>query len=65
MFKQFIDRIIECETRQDAINDVFYGTEYDEEGLHITKLGIDMAYQKGKISYKDLERLRKLIDKMA
>lgn len=64
MFRQFIDRIIECHTRQEAIDNVWYGTRWDEDGK-LLQLGIDGAYQRNKISYKDLERLRKLIDKMA
>lgn len=54
MFKKFIQRIIEAEDREDAIQNVFYGAD-----------GIDMAFQRDKISWKELEMLRKLIDKMA
>lgn len=64
MFRQFIDRIIECHTKQEAIDNVWYGTEWDEEG-HITKLGVDIAYQQDKISIQDHERLLNLINKMA
>lgn len=53
-FKNFIIRISEAPDRQAAINEIFYGTE-----------GINMAYQRGHISYKDLELLLKLIEKMA
>ena len=34
MFKKFIQRIIEAENKEDAINNIFYGKD-----------GIDMAYQ--------------------
>lgn len=54
MFKKFIQRIIEAEDREDAIQNVFYGAD-----------GIDMAFQRDKLSWKEFEMLRKLIDKMA
>ena len=54
MFKKFIQRIIEAEDREDAIQNVFYGSD-----------GIDMAFQRDKLSWKEFEMLRKLIDKMA
>lgn len=54
MFKKFIQRIIEAENREDAINNVFYGAE-----------GIDMAYQHEKISWKEHQMLLELIEKMA
>lgn len=54
MFKKFIQRIIEAEGREDAIQNVFYGAD-----------GIDMAFQRDKLSWKEFEMLRKLIDKMA
>lgn len=54
MFKKFIQRIIESEDREDAIQNVFYGPE-----------GIDMAYQKEKISWKEHQMLLALIEKMA
>lgn len=53
MFKKFIQRIIEAENREDAIQKVFYGAD-----------GIDMAYQKEKISYKEHQMLFDLINKM-
>lgn len=54
MFKKFIQRIIDAEDREDAIQNVFYGAD-----------GIDMAFQRDKLSWKEFEMLRKLIDKMA
>ncbi|PSL10173.1 hypothetical protein EI53_01235 [Fusobacterium naviforme] len=54
MFKKFIQRIIEAENKEDAIQNVFYGAD-----------GIDMAYQREKISYKEHEMLLALIEKMA
>lgn len=54
MFKKFIQRIIEAESREDAINNVFYGKD-----------GIDMAYQREKITWKEHQMLLALIEKMA
>jgi len=54
MFKKFIQRIIDAENREDAINNVFYGTD-----------GIDMAFQKEKITWKEHQMLLALIEKMA
>ena len=54
MFKKFVQRIIEAKDRNDAWENVFYGAD-----------GIDMAYQHGKISWKEHEMLTKLIAKMA
>lgn len=54
MFKKFIERIIAAENREEAINKVFYGAD-----------GIDMAYQKDKITYKEHQMLLNLIEKMA
>lgn len=54
MFKKFIKRIIEAETREDAINNVFYGED-----------GIDIAFQREKISWEEHEMLLSLIEKMA
>lgn len=53
MFKKFIERIIEAENREDAVQNVFYGPD-----------GIDMAFQREKISWKEHEMLRKLIDRI-
>lgn len=63
MFKKFIQRIIEAENKEDAINNVFYGTIF-EDGI-IKEYGIDMAYQHGKITWKEHQMLLALIDKMA
>ncbi len=54
MFKKFIQRIIDAENREDAVQNVFYGSG-----------GIDQAYQWGKITFKELEMLLALIEKMA
>ena len=54
MFKKFIKRIIEAENRDDAYEKVFCADD-----------GIDMAFQHGKISWKDHQLLIALIDKMA
>lgn len=54
MFKKFIQKIIEAKNQEDAWNNVFYGSE-----------GIDMAYQRGQISWKEHQLLVKLIEKMA
>lgn len=54
MFKKFVQRIIEAENREDAIQNVFNGTD-----------GIDMAFQKGKLSWEEHQTLLALIRKMA
>lgn len=54
MFKKFIQRIIEAADQKDAWENVFYGEN-----------GIDMAFQKEKISWKEYEMLSDLIGKMA
>lgn len=54
MFKKFIQRIIDAENKEDAIQNVFYGTD-----------GIDMAYQKEKITWKEHQMLLALIEKLA
>lgn len=54
MFKKFIARIIEADSKEDAIQNVFYGAD-----------GIDMAYQHEKITWKEHEMLLALIEKMA
>lgn len=53
MFKKFIKRLIEAKDREDAIQNVFYGSE-----------GIDIAYQHEKITVQEFELLSALIDKM-
>lgn len=54
MFKKYIEKIIAAENRQDAIDHVFYGPD-----------GIDMAYQREKLNWKEHQLLLALIDKMA
>ncbi len=54
MFKKFIQRIIDAKDKEEALNTVFYGFD-----------GIDMAYQKDKITYKEHQMLLALIEKMA
>lgn len=54
MFKKFLQRIIEAKDHEDAIQNVFYGKD-----------GIDIAYQNGKITWKEHEMLSALINKMA
>lgn len=64
MFKKFIQRIIEAKDQQDAMDNVFYGTRWDENG-NITQYGVDIAYQHEKITWKEHEMLLALIEKMA
>lgn len=54
MFKKFIQRIIEAENREDAMQNVFYGND-----------GIDIAFQREKISWKENQMLLAIIEKMA
>ena len=54
MFKKFIQRIIDSENKEDALLHVFYGTD-----------GIDMAFQREKITWKEHQMLLSLIDKLA
>lgn len=54
MFKKYIKMIIKAENQKDAIDNVFYGEN-----------GIDMAYQKGKISWEEFQMLSDIITKMA
>lgn len=54
MFKKFIQKIIEAENKEDAINNVFYGAD-----------GIDVAYQHEKITWKEHQMLLALIEKLA
>ena len=63
MFKKFLERIIEAKDREDAIQNVFYGTKW--ENGKITQWGIDIAYQHEKITWKEHEMLLALIEKMA
>lgn len=54
MFKKLLQRIIDAENKQDAIDNVFYAMD-----------GIDMAFQREKITWKEYEMLSAIIDKMA
>lgn len=54
LFKQFIQRIIDAKDREDAIQNVFYGTD-----------GIDMAYQFEKIRWEEHQMLLAIIEKLA
>ena len=54
MFKKFIQRIIEAENKEDAVQNVFYGKD-----------DIDLAFQREKITWKEYEMLLALIEKMA
>lgn len=54
MFKKFIQRIIDADNKEDAMQNVFYGED-----------GIDIAYQREKISWKEHQMLFALIEKMA
>ena len=64
MFKKFIQRIIEATDRQDAIDNVFYGTKWDADG-NIIEYGIDIAYQHDKITAAEHQMLSALIDKLS
>ena len=64
MFKKFIERIINATNKEDAVQNVLYGTKYNESG-NITEYGVDMAYQHDKISAKEHEMLFALVEKMA
>lgn len=64
MFKKFIARIIEAKNREDAMQNVFYGTKWDENG-NIIEYGVDIAYQYDKITWKEHQMLLDLICKLA
>ena len=53
MFKKFIERILACENQSEAVEKVFYGED-----------GIDMAFQREKISWKEHQMLLGLINMM-
>lgn len=53
MFKKFIERILEAKDLEDAMRNVFYGAN-----------GIDAAFQKDKISWKEHEMLLELIGRL-
>ncbi|MBQ1789143.1 MAG: hypothetical protein II008_03115 [Oscillospiraceae bacterium] len=54
MFKKLLERIANAADQMDAINNVFYGPD-----------GIDMAYQREKITWKEHQLLMAIIEKMA
>lgn len=58
MFKKYVQMIIESENREDAIQNVFYN---GRNGMD----GIDRAFQKEKITWKEHQMLLALIEKMA
>ena len=64
MFKNFIKRIIAAENQEDAMQNVFYGSQYDESGK-ITEYSINLAYQHDMISWNEFNMLLDLIKKMA
>ena len=53
LFKSFLKRIVEARFYQTAIEDVFYGED-----------GIDMAFQRGEISWEDHQLLLEVIGLM-
>lgn len=64
MFKDLLQRIIDANSQQDAIDNVFYGTQRDASGK-IVVYGVDMAYQHGKITWDEHAMLLAIINKMA
>ena len=54
MFKKLLQRIIDSENKEDAIKNVFYGEN-----------GIDVAFQKEKITWKEHQMLLAIIEKLA
>jgi hypothetical protein len=54
MFKKLLQRIIDAENVQDAVDNVLYGMD-----------GVDMAYQRDKITFKEHEILFKLVSIIA
>ena len=64
MFKKFLQRIIDAADQQDAIDNVFYGTTWDDNGK-VVEYGIDIAYQHEKITAAEHQMLLALIEKMA
>ena len=53
MFKKFIERLMQAETEDEVINI-----------LYDFNTGVDMAYQRDQISFKDHETLFKLADRI-
>lgn len=54
MFRKFIERIINSTGREDALENVYYSPD-----------GVDMAFQRGEITWRDHEALLALIEKLA
>lgn len=53
MFKKFVIMISESDSYEETVNNIFYGEN-----------GIDMAFQKGKLTAKEHETLYNLIRKI-
>lgn len=53
MFKKFIERLMQAETEEEVVNILY---DFDT--------GVDMAYQREQISFKDHEILFKLADRI-
>ncbi len=67
-FKNFIQQIIDAKDREDAVQNVFYGTVFgeDENGKPVViKWGIEYAAQREQITHKEEQMLLALIEKMA
>ena len=64
MFKDFLRRIATAENKEDAIQNIFYGTEWAPDGT-IKKYSIERAEQAGKITHNDANLLLAIIEKMA
>lgn len=54
MFKKFVQRIVEATSKEEAIMNVFLGPD-----------GVDEAFQKEKITWKEHQLLLALIEKLA
>lgn len=52
MFKKFVNELIEAETKDEVLN-IFYRSD-----------GIDMMYQKEKLSWKEQQMLLNLVNKL-
>lgn len=63
MFKKFLQRIIDSKDQYDAMQNVFYGTKWDDNG-NVIEYGIDIAYQHEKITWKQHQMLLGIISKM-
>lgn len=63
MFKKLLQRIIDAKDKEDAWQNVFYGTKF--ENGKVVEYGIDIAYQHEKITLKEYMMLSAIIDKLA